>query len=247
MTIDRTEAGTTWSELARLDPLAAVLDPGDKIGAKNHAIDRVHKHALRTAVGSLPNARVIDFGCGTGRLSAWLVAHGATVEGVDVTPAMIDVARARRLEHARFTILSGPQLPFDDRTFDLAISAYVLQYYVREPAVAAELWRVIRPHGRLIAVEQVAEDDIGRGGTLSEYEDMLHAAGFSIVEARSIRASDSRVVGYVQRHRALSRLPLLPQLVELEARRLRAAPLTNGRYADVMFTCSRDDRDRRTG
>jgi ubiquinone/menaquinone biosynthesis C-methylase UbiE len=236
VTVDRTEAGTTWSELARLDPLAAVLDPGDSLGAKNHALDRVHKHAIAAALGDVRQRRVIDFGCGTGRLAAWLSSRGATVDGVDVTPEMIEVAQARRLPQATFIVIEDDGLPFVNGTFDLAVSAYVLQYYVSQPGIAAEIARVLRPGGILATVEQVTESDIGRGGSLTAYVGMFEAAGFRTVEARVTRVSDSRLIGAVSRRPWIAHAPFLPQLVEREAKRLNDVPLIGGRYADVLFT-----------
>jgi len=93
MTVARNEAGANWSELAQLEGLAAVLDPGDTQGAKNRAIDRAHKRALRKGCGDLRGARALDFGCGNGRLSAWLAGRGASVDGVDATEEMLAVAR----------------------------------------------------------------------------------------------------------------------------------------------------------
>jgi ubiquinone/menaquinone biosynthesis C-methylase UbiE len=237
VTVDRTEAGTTWSELARLDPLAAVLDPGDSVGAKNRALDRVHKYAIAAALGDVEGRRVIDFGCGTGRLSAWLSARGAIVDGVDVTPEMIEVARERGLPRATFKVIEGHRLPFPDDSFDLGVSAYVLQYYVGEPGVAAEIARVLRPKSVFATVEQVTQSDIGRGGSLEAYVDMFGAAGFATVETHAIRVSDSRLIGAVSRRPWIAHAPFLPQLVVREAKSLKNVPFTNGRYADVRFTC----------
>jgi ubiquinone/menaquinone biosynthesis C-methylase UbiE len=237
VTVDRTEAGTTWRELARLDPLAAVLDPGDSLGAKNRALDRVHKYALAAALGEVEGRKVIDFGCGTGRLSGWLADRGATVDGVDVTVEMIEVARKRSFPRTTFTVIEDLRLPFADDTFDLGVSAYVLQYYLAEPAVAAEIARVLQPTGTLATVEQVTKSEIGRGGSIERYIDMFKAAGFATIETRAVRASDSKLIGAISRRPWIARVPLLPQLIEREATRLQNAPLTNGRYADVLFTC----------
>ena len=123
------EAGPTWAERAQLDPLAAVLDPEDRSGGKNQLIDRVHKRALGRALGDVRGTTALDFGCGTGRLSDWLVRRGAKVVGVDVTPEMVAVARSN-VPRARFGTIDGRMLPFADGAFDVLISVYVLQYYV---------------------------------------------------------------------------------------------------------------------
>jgi ubiquinone/menaquinone biosynthesis C-methylase UbiE len=238
--VDRTEAGTTWAELGRLDPLAAVLDSADERGVKNRLINRVHKVALRRAVGDLVGREVLDFGCGTGRLTEWLVRRGAVVHGVDVTPEMADVAR-RRVPEARISVIDGSALPFSDERFDLVVSAYVLQYYVGHgSALTQELARVLRSAGALVAIEQVADGDLGRGGSLPAYEEMFQAVGLNAVESRMIRMGDSMLMGLACRHAALSVMPLLPRLIEWEARRQRSVPLIGGRYADVLFTATRE-------
>jgi SAM-dependent methyltransferase len=233
--VRQTEAGTTWSELARLDPLAAVLDPEDSRGRKNRLIDRVHKRALASAVGDLRGARVLDFGCGTGRLARWLVEHRAEVEGVDVTPEMIEVARSM-VPDARFHAIAGTTLPFGDDSFDLAVTAYVLQYYVDDDAsVVRDIARVLRPSGRLVAIEQVTQSDIGRGATVQAYERMLSHAGFAGNTTSLIRNGESHVLGIAARVPLVSRLPAVPWLVMREAARDRDAPLSGGRYADALF------------
>jgi SAM-dependent methyltransferase len=233
--VRQTEAGTTWSDLARLDPLAAVLDPQDSLGRKNHLIDRVHKRALASAVGDVRGARVLDYGCGTGRLSEWLVEHGADVEGVDVTPEMVDVARSM-VPDARFQVIDGTTLPFGDDAFDLVVTAYVLQYYVDgDASVTCEIARVLKPNGRLLAIEQITQSDIGRGATLQAYEGMLKDAGFGGNATSLIRKGDSRVLGIATRVPLVARLPGVPWLMIREATRGQETPLSGGRYVDALF------------
>jgi SAM-dependent methyltransferase len=235
MIVRRTEAGQSWVELARLDPLAAVLDPADSRGGKNRLIDRVHKRALARAVGEARGRAILDFGCGTGRLSEWLVRRGARVDGVDATPEMVAVAH-RRVPQASFQTIDGQTLPFGDGRFDLVVTAYVLQYYVAgDGGIARELARVLRDDGLLVAIEQVTAGEIGRGGPAAAYERMLHAAGFAAVRVSPIRRSDSRLFSVAERWPLISRLPLLPRLVIAEAERRAGEPLTGDRYADVLF------------
>jgi ubiquinone/menaquinone biosynthesis C-methylase UbiE len=220
MRVRRNEADMSWSELARLDRLSAVLDPADTRGGKNRLIDRTHKYALGRAIGEIDGAAVLDFGCGTGRLSGWLAGRGACVAGVDATSEMVAVAR-QAVPEASFETIDGRTLPFADGRFDVVITAYVLQYYVGgDGGIARELARVLRSGGRFAAIEQVTQDDLGRGGPAA---------------ASTIRLSDSRVVRVAQRYPALSRLPLAPWLVAREAALKSEGPLVGGRYADALF------------
>jgi SAM-dependent methyltransferase len=235
MTVRHNEAGASWSELAQLDRLSAVLDPADTRGGKNRLIDRTHRYALGRAVGDVRGAAALDFGCGTGRLSAWLVSRGAKVQGVDVTPEMLAAAR-QAVPQASFQTIDGLRLPFADGYFDVVVTAYVLQYYVaRSGEVARELARVLRAGGRLAAIEQVVDSDLGRGGSSEAYARMLGDVGFDITGFSAVRSSDSRLIAVAHRHPLVSRLPLVQRLVVREAARKADEPLLGARYADALF------------
>jgi SAM-dependent methyltransferase len=241
MNIARNEAGADWATLAGLDPLAAVLDPADTAGAKNRAIDKAHKHALQRACGNVEGLTVLDFGCGTGRLSAWLCARGAHVEGVDATEEMLAVAR-KQVPEARFQRVDGETLPFEASAFDLAVTAYVLQYYVLDsPTVAREIVRVLRPGGLFIAIEQVTGDPegLGRGGRMADYASMLSNAGLNIVSTAIIRAGPSRIRDQVHKHPELGKLPGLMNLLSIEGRLAARTSIAAGGYVDAIFVARR--------
>lgn len=75
----------------------------------------------------LPGASVLDVGCGTGALCAVLAGRGFLVTGVDPARKMLDVAEKKRQNKGvRFVcadVTSG--LPFEDKSFDIAIASYV--------------------------------------------------------------------------------------------------------------------------
>jgi SAM-dependent methyltransferase len=215
-----------------------VIDPADVRGGKNRLIHRVHLRTLSRNLARVQGEQVLDFGCGTGRISAWLVERGAVVEGVDVTSAMVDAARVG-VPAASFRVVDGQSLPFADDSFGIVVSVYVLQYYVaREESVLPELARVLRPRGRLVAIEQVADGDMGRGGAAGEYKRGLEAVGLEVDRVEPIRRSDARVVFAAQRFPLLSRLPAVPWLVERDARNVDVTALTGGQYVDALI-CAR--------
>ncbi|MEU9241387.1 class I SAM-dependent methyltransferase [Streptomyces sp. NPDC048385] len=108
-------------------------------------------------------ARILDYGCGYGRVTAELSEHGfSDVSGVDLSPALI--ARARRLRpDLRFTVLtSPPQLPCDPGTVDVALLFAVLTCIPDDDAQRAlvtELHRVLAPGGLLYVSDMVLQDD----------------------------------------------------------------------------------------
>jgi SAM-dependent methyltransferase len=99
--------------------------------------------------GDLRGRRVLDVGCGTGRLATLLVErHGCKVWGVDPEPAMIEVARERVPPGVGLKIGRAEDLPFKDAWFERVTMTLVLQL-VDRPAAFAEILRVLQPGGRL--------------------------------------------------------------------------------------------------
>ena len=107
--------------------------------------------AMIDLAGDVNGHRVLDAGCGSGPLSAALLAKGAVVTGFDASSAMVELARQRLGESADLHLadLSQP-LPFADGAFDDVIVSLVLHYLRDWTAPLAELRRVLKPGGRLI-------------------------------------------------------------------------------------------------
>jgi SAM-dependent methyltransferase len=103
----------------------------------------------------LPNPvgkRVLDVGCGSGPLSAWLVSHGAEVDGFDVSPSMVRAAQSRSLTGATFRVADlGEPLDFlVDASFDVVVASLVFHYVRDWVQPLLELRRVLRPGGALV-------------------------------------------------------------------------------------------------
>lgn len=96
--------------------------------------------------------RVLDAGCGTGRYCEWLLDHGATVVGVDVSPAMLDHARARTGGRAELHLadLSQPLDLLASASFDLVLSALAIHYVRDVGALFAGFGRLLRPGGYFV-------------------------------------------------------------------------------------------------
>jgi len=82
-------------------------------------------HAVADLLGNINGKRFLDFGCGTGRSSAFLLAYGAAgVVGVDHNPHMIAAARSSGVEGAHFTQIKQ-RIPVETECLDGAISTNV--------------------------------------------------------------------------------------------------------------------------
>lgn len=108
-------------------------------------------------VGMLPadvaGLDVIELGCGTGYVSAWLARRGARPVGIDNSEAQLETAkRFQREFHLEFPLLHGnaEEVPFPDRSFDLAISEYGASIWCDPYRWIPEAARLLRPAGRLI-------------------------------------------------------------------------------------------------
>lgn len=112
-------------------------------------------------LAALPNVAgkaVADIGCGTGRYATQLMRLGASkVAGVDLSPAMLEVAQRKALK-AELPIewgvgdLSG-RIPIPDATLDAAVCALTLSFIENLTPAFAELARILKPGGVLVVSE----------------------------------------------------------------------------------------------
>lgn len=96
---------------------------------------------------------VVELGCGTGYLSAWLARRGARPVGLDNSPRQLATARALQREHGLdFPLLLGDAeaTPFPDASFDLAISEYGAAIWCDPYRWIPEAARLLRTGGQLI-------------------------------------------------------------------------------------------------
>jgi SAM-dependent methyltransferase len=101
----------------------------------------------------LDGARVVELGCGTAYVSAWLARRGAHPVGVDPTPGQLRIAREMQDEHGpRFPLVRavGEQVPLRDGAFDVAISEYGAAIWADPYRWIPEAARLLRPGGELV-------------------------------------------------------------------------------------------------
>jgi len=91
---------------------------------------------------------VLEVGCGTGLILNRIAKTARRAVGIDLSPGMLEHARRRGLEVHE---ASATELPFDDNTFDVAVSFKVLAHVENIGKAMAEMARVVRPGGRIIA------------------------------------------------------------------------------------------------
>jgi SAM-dependent methyltransferase len=105
---------------------------------------------------------VLDIGCGAGvdtLISAMLAGSTGKAVGIDLVPEMVEKAKqslARTaLQNVEFHEASAERLSFPDRTFDVVISNGVINLIPDKRKALAEIFRVLKPAGRLMVADQV--------------------------------------------------------------------------------------------
>jgi len=108
--------------------------------------------SLEIAFGAVREAapeHVLEVGCGWGDFAARVQEElGATVVAIDLSPRMVELARERGVDAREGDV---QQLPFEDAAFDCAVANYMLYHPADIDRALAELRRVLRPGGRLVA------------------------------------------------------------------------------------------------
>ena len=101
---------------------------------------------------------LLDVGCGTGAMIALLAAElpGRHYTGLDLTPKMVEAARAKHVPGAEFIVGDSEHLPFADGSFDAVICANSFHHYPDPQAFFEGVSRVLRPGGRFILRDYTA-------------------------------------------------------------------------------------------
>lgn len=104
----------------------------------------------RTLGASTQSLAVADIGCGAGSQSLMWAAEGHRVAGVDISDPLIQVARQRAAAQSfdvEFTVGSATQLPFPDASFDVVLTAELLEHLPEWKPCVDEVVRVLKPGG----------------------------------------------------------------------------------------------------
>ena len=161
---------------------------------------------LAAETGLQPGMRVLDVGCNIGNMSFYLAReHRCYAVGVDASRAAVEVAQIRAQEDpppnpAVFHVADARDMPFDDGEFDAVLSKDTFVNIADKPRLAQELFRVVKPGGRLaftdwmqgnpqptqayLAWREFKKEEPFEMLSLDGYADLLRNAGFRMIAAQ---------------------------------------------------------------
>lgn len=136
---------------AAFDAQAATYDEGMEGDHARRLYQHVVGEVMRVAAG-VPSPRVLDLGCGTGALAACLLdaIPGCSLAGVDLSPRMVEVARARLRDRAEVLLGDAERLPFHDAAFDVVVCNDSFHHYPDPERAVFQAWRVLATGGALV-------------------------------------------------------------------------------------------------
>lgn len=155
-----------------------------------------------------PEWTVLDVATGGGHVARTLSPHVKQVIVTDLTPEMLQAARSHLLSggcgNALFVVADAEALPFLEESFDAVTCRLAAHHFAHPQRFLAEAFRVLRPGGRLLLIDNVAPEDPGLAGFLhgvekacdpshvrsapsSEWTAWLDSAGFRLLQAQHNR------------------------------------------------------------
>jgi len=213
-----------WEELAKVDPLWAILTSSDRLGGgwelnEFFATGEAEISEMLKVADDLGEPvrreRALDFGCGVGRLSRPLAERFRECVALDISEGMVKLARELNEDrpNCRFLVNAAPDLgQLETETFDLVYSSLVLQHMPSVEVVEAyvgEFLRILRPGG--LAVFQALSHiplalrlqprrrvyAVLRGLGLSEQLLMMK---MKLTPARGLAVPESEMRAIIERH-----------------------------------------------
>lgn len=122
------------------------------------AVERAHAKKLLSLLNVQVAQRVLEVGCGAGNVLARI--GGTDLHGMDLSPSLLQKARARLGSRAELCEGWAEELPYPDASFDRVYGSELLEYVCDPEKVLLEMRRVVRPDGR-VAVSVCDKPPVG--------------------------------------------------------------------------------------
>lgn len=235
-----------WDNMAGYGRDASVIDPRDRLGRKNAYITASRTEILLQELATLPHgACVLDFGCGTGGITRTLLANGFHAIGVEISPALLKLGRESTTA-SPYVLFDGESIPLCDNAIDAAVTYVVLNHIMDNKDLArilAEIHRILRPGGRLLAIEQIRRrdhHDIARHShrrSMDKFCNLFDDAGFTLDRRQTLRFGHFLPIYLIRYGLIPERADRIVAASERLLGRLHPVPWFD--YADVLFVLTK--------
>ena len=112
-------------------------------------LDSFERNELKRMIYSAKGKKVLDVGCGTGRLFPEFQKMNFDITGIDVSQKMIDIAK-NRCHKAKLLVGDVENLPFKDDSFDVVVASFVVVHLKYLEKAFSEIYRVLKNGGVFI-------------------------------------------------------------------------------------------------
>lgn len=197
---------------------------------------------FREAIAPKTSGVMLDLACGPGILLANLASSMSLSVGVDVTPKMIQTARATchgaSVRNTQFVESLGECLPFATAAFDCVVTRLSIHHFPDPLAVLCEVKRVLKTDGLLVIGDLVSSDDPAEGrlhNALEQLRDPSHVRMLPVSELLEVvTAAGFRVTAtdHWLQHRKFSEWAA----IVADARSLQSLEVAMRAFADVGIT-----------
>lgn len=133
-----------------------------------------------------PSDIVLDVAAGTGQLSRAIAPYAQEVIALDLTPAMLEQGRLETqeagLQNVKFEQGTAENLPYNDQSFDVAVTRFSLHHFENPIVALREMWRVLKVGGQIAVIDLVSPDDPELAANYNHFErlrDPSHTIGLS--------------------------------------------------------------------
>jgi ubiquinone/menaquinone biosynthesis C-methylase UbiE len=138
-----------------------------------------------------PAERWLEAACGPGIVSRALALNAASVHGVELTSAMVETARreaaAAGLGNVTFETADATATSLSDATFDGAVTRFSVHHVPVPVRLFHELARLVKPGGKVIVVDHLADDDADARSWSQEIERLRDPSHWSCLSAAQMR------------------------------------------------------------
>lgn len=182
--------------------------------------------------------RVLDVGTATGHTAFAFAPYVKEVVGVDLTPAMLEIAREqaakKKLNNVIFQEADVENLPFEDATFDRVTCRICAHHFPRLEHAVAEMHRVLKTDGMLLVVDNVVPEQQELDewiNTIERLRDRSHVRAYKRSEWRSVLQNSGFTVETIYEFTT-------PINVERWMEQAETPPESRQRVRDLLATAS---------